>query len=553
MSQIEHYLGNPNLKASGVEIQFTQEEMGEYLKCAQNPIYFIEKYVKIVNLDLGLTNFDMYDFQRDIIQKVHDNRFVICKMPRQSGKSTTVISYLLHYILFNSEMNLAILANKQATARELLHRLQTAYEHLPFWLQQGVISWNKGSIELENGSRILASSTSSSAVRGGSFNLIFLDEFAFVPYEIADEFFSSVYPTISSGQNTKVLMVSTPKGMNQFYKFWTDAEHGRNSYVPINVHWSQVPGRDEKWKEETIANTSEEQFRQEFECDFLGSAGTLIEPERLRTLAYVDPIRTGESGLKVYEEPQKDHTYVIPVDVSRGVGGDYHAFSVIDITKTPYKVVATFKNNEMPPMVYPSAIFPVAKHYNEAFVFVEVNDIGGQVADILKNDYEYPSMLSTTIRGRKGQVLGEGFGGGQTVNGLRTTEPVKRVGCSVLKSLINEQKFIIEDYDIIKELTTFIATKGSYEAEKGHHDDLVMTLVMFCWMTSQEYFKELLDMDIRKDLYSDQIKNIEEEMTPFGFIDDGMSTNDGIRNWRDDSGTEWNVIDDNDQANSWGW
>jgi len=264
--KIDHYLGNPNLKAKGVNVDFTTEQIGEYLKCQQDPIYFIKKYVKIVHLDRGLVNFDLYDFQEHIVNTVHDNRFVICKLPRQSGKSTTTIAYLLHYVLFNAEVSVAILANKQATARELLHRLKLAYEHLPKWLQQGVEQWNKGTIELENGSRILASATSSSAIRGSSFNLIFLDEFAFVPHEVADEFFSSVYPTITSGETTKVLMVSTPHGMNLFYKFWNNALNGRNSYVPIEIHWSQVPGRDEKWKEETIANTSEQQFRTEFEC-----------------------------------------------------------------------------------------------------------------------------------------------------------------------------------------------------------------------------------------------------------------------------------------------
>ena len=541
--KIESYLGNPNLKAAGVEVEFTKEQVAEYLKCSQNPVHFIKNFVKIVSLDEGLIPFGLYDFQEDIVQQVHDNRFVICKLPRQSGKSTTVIAYLLHYVLFNPEVNVAILANKLATARELLHRLQLAYEHLPFWLQQGVISWNKGSIELENGSRILASATSSSAVRGGSFNMIFLDEFAFVPHEVADEFFSSVYPTITSGQSTKVLMVSTPHGMNLFYKFWQDASNKRNSYIPIEVHWSQVPGRDEKWKLQTIANTSEEQFRQEFECDFLGSAGTLIDAEKLRCLAYVDPIQSMDNGFKIYHKPEKDHIYSITVDVSRGVGQDYHAFSVIDMTTVPYKICATFRNNEMPPMVYPSAIYPVAKQYNDAFILVEINDIGGQVADILKNDYEYHNVLSSTIRGRKGQVLGEGFGSGNVMPGLRTTDAVKRLGCSILKSLVTEDKLIIQDFQIIKELTTFIAKKNSFEAEKGHHDDLVMTLVIFCWMTTQEYFKELLEVDVRSDLYSDRIKQIEEEMTPFGFIDDGQQ--DEIT-YRDESGQMWNVQDNDD-------
>ena len=217
------YLGNPNLKGPGVKIEFTKEQVEEYVKCANDPIYFIKHYIKIVTLDKGLVPFELYDYQEDIVSKIHNNRYVIAKLPRQSGKSTTVIAYILHYILFNQNMSVAILANKQTTAREMLSRLKLAYEYLPTWLQQGILEWNKGSIQLENGSKILASSTSASAVRGGSYNMLFLDEFAFVPGNIAEEFFSSVFPTITSGVSTKVLLISTPNGLNMFYKLWKGA------------------------------------------------------------------------------------------------------------------------------------------------------------------------------------------------------------------------------------------------------------------------------------------------------------------------------------------
>ena len=523
MAKIEHYLGNPNLKAKGVNLDFTTEQVGEYLKCQQDPIYFIKTYVKIIHLDRGLIDFNLYDFQEHIVDTIHNNRFVICKLPRQSGKSTTTIAYLLHYVLFNPEMSVAILANKQATARELLHRLQLAYEHLPKWLQQGVEQWNKGSIELENGSRIIASATSSSAIRGSSFNLIFLDEFAFVPHEVADEFFSSVYPTITSGITTKVLMVSTPHGMNLFYKFWTDAENGRSSYVPIEVHWSQVPGRDEKWKQETIANTSEQQFRTEFECDFVGSVNTLIEAKKLKELTYIPPTFSNDEGFDVLKEPEEDHTYVMCCDVSRGQGLDYHAFTIVDITQMPYRLVAKFRNNQMSPLVYPNAIYSAARQYNNCHILVELNDIGGQVADVLHTEMEYDGLLVTTVRGRKGQTLDGGFGSGQSQYGIRTTEAVKRIGCSLLKSMVEENKLIIEDFDTIKEFVSFISKKKSYQAETGHHDDLVMTLVLFGWLTTQTYFKELTNLDIRKDLYEEKMKQIEDDMTPFGFINDGVN------------------------------
>jgi hypothetical protein len=541
----KNYLGNPNLKASDVKINWTKEQLEEYAKCARDPIYFIQKYVKIISLDKGLVPFELYDFQEEMVRTVHSTRFVIAKLPRQSGKSTTVTAYILHYILFNQSVNVAILANKLSTARELLSRLKLAYEYLPKWLQQGVLEWNKGSIQLENGSKVLASATSSSAVRGGSYNMIFLDEFAYVPQNVAEEFFSSVYPTISSGQETKVFIVSTPHGMNLYYKLWTDATNNRNSYIPIDVHWSDVPGRDERWKQETIANTSEEQFRTEFECDFVGSVHTLISPSKLKTLAYIDPVYKNGEGFKVYAKPEEKHIYVMCVDVSRGTGQDYSAFSIIDITTAPYKLAATFRNNNMSPLVFPNAIHVAAKQYNNAHVLVEINDMGGQVADVLHGELEYENLLSSTMRGRKGQVLDGGFGAGQSQFGVRTTEVVKRTGCSILKSLVEADRLIIQDFDMIKELFAFVSKKNSFEAEVGYNDDLVMTLVLFGWLSTQPYFKDLSAMDIRKDIYQETITKLEEEMTPFGFIDDGVEE-PVVERERD--GTTWFRERESDQS-----
>jgi hypothetical protein len=537
MSEKSSYLGNQNLKPANVPIQFTQEQIEEYIKCSQDPNYFIEKYIKIVNVDKGLVPFKMYEFQKKIVQTVHDNRFTIAKLPRQSGKSTTVVSYILHYILFNPSVNVGILANKQAVARDLLAKIKTAYEYLPKWIQQGVGEWNKGSIILENGSKVVASATSSSAIRGGSYNLILLDEFAFIPPGIAEDFFSSAYPTISSGQTTKVVIVSTPKGLNMFYKLWVEAEEKRNEFVPIEVHWSDIPGRDTKWKEQQIRNTSEEQFRQEFECDFIGSADTLISSAKLKTLTFKTPIYRDDNGLKVYEEPLKGHTYVMTVDSSRGNHLDYHAFVVIDITRTPYKAVATFRNNEMSPMVYPNAIYPVAKKFNDAFILVEINDIGGQVADLLYNELEYDNVLVTSVRGRKGQTLDGGFGASESQLGIRTTKAVKRLGCSLLKSFVEDDKLIFTDYDIVQELVSFTLKNHSYEADVGHNDDLVMCLVLFCWLSTQNYFKDLANMDIRKQVFDDKLKQLEEDMTPFGFIETGIDPDFDI----DSEGNGWSL------------
>ena len=540
------YLGNPNLKKANTPHEFTEEQVIEFVKCKQDPGYFAKKYIKIVSLDEGLTQFHPYDFQETLIRRFHENRFNICKMPRQTGKSTTSVSYLLHYAVFNDSTNIGILANKAATARDLLGRLQTAYENLPKWMQQGIISWNKGSLELENGSKILAASTSASAVRGMSFNILFLDEFAFVPNHIAESFFASVYPTITSGKNTKVIMVSTPHGMNHFYRYWHDAERGKNEYIPTDVHWSEVPGRDDVWKEQTIANTSEQQFKVEFECEFLGSINTLIAPSILRNMVYDAPI-TRNAGLDIYEKPEKDHNYIITVDVARGLGNDYSAFIVFDVTQFPYKVIAKYRNNEIKPMLFPNVILDVAKGYNNAYVLVEVNDIGDQVASILQYDLEYENILMASMRGRNGQIVGQGFSGKKTQLGVRTTAAVKKLGCSNLKTLIEDHKLITCDYEVISELTTFAQKHNSFEAEEGCNDDLAMCLVIFAWLVQQEYFKEMTDNDIRKRIYEEQKNQIEQDMAPFGFIETGLEDTQFV----DKEGDVWHTDEYGDRSYMW--
>ena len=537
MSQVDHYLGNPLLKKSNVPVEWTKDQILEYQKCMKDPLYFIGNYIRIVSLDEGLVPFNMFPFQKEMVGTVHNNRFTICKMPRQSGKSTTLVSYILYYVLFNSNMNVAILANKASTARDILGRLQLAYENLPKWLQQGVMSWNKGSLDLENGSRVVASSTSSSAVRGGSYNMIFLDEFAFVPNTVAEDFFSSVYPTISSGKSTKVIIVSTPNGMNLFYKLWVDAENKRNSYNIIDVHWSEVPGRDAKWREETIANTSEEQFRREFECEFLGSANTLIAPAKIKSMAFQNVMKTS-AGLDMYEKPVKGNTYIIIADVSRGTNNDYSAFVVFDVTTVPYKIVAKYRNNEIKPLLFPNIIHDVALAYNQAYTLVEVNDIGEQVATALQFDLEYENLIMASMRGRAGQIVGGGFSGGKAQLGVRTTKAVKKMGCSNLKQIVETDKLIINDYDLIKEFSTFILKGQSYEAEEGHTDDLVMCCVLFGWLVQQTYFKELTDDDIRERMYKEQQNQLEQDMAPFGFILDGVNDNVEI----DEYGTRWTPV-----------
>lgn len=519
------YLGNKNLKSAGVPIEFTQEQVLEYVKVARDPQYFVSTYVRIVSVDEGLIPFSTWDFQNDMLDVFEANRFSLCKLPRQVGKTTTVGAYLLWKILFTDQYSIAVLANKRSQAIEILGRIQLMYEHLPKWMQQGILEWNKGSIKLENGSEIIASSTSSSAIRGTSQNLIYLDEFAFVPNNIQEEFFTSVFPTISSGKSSKVIITSTPNGMNMFYKLWVDSEENRNDYERVEIHWSDVPGRDEEWREETIRATSEEQFRQEFECEFLGSTNTLIHATKLRALTFRTPLYE-KNNFKCYHEPEPDRSYVIVVDTSRGLGLDYSAFIVFDITEYPYRGVGKYRSKDISPLLYPDVIYNAARKYNDAFVLVEINDIGEQVANILYNDFEYENIFRTSQKGGI-QYITSGFSGGRAQLGVRTSKTVKRIGCSVLKDVVEQDKLIFEDYEYVNELCNFVQVKESFQAEQGFHDDIVMCTVLFSWLIRQDYFKDLTNKDLRKKLYADNQQMIEDDVLPFGFIDDG-SGDDGI-------------------------
>jgi hypothetical protein len=534
---MDNYLANPNLKRAHVPIGFTSEQVEEVIKCSQDVVYFIKNYVKIINLDEGLVPFNMYPFQEDMANTISDNRFTVIKTCRQAGKTTTSAAVILWHVLFNESYTIAILANKLNTAREILSRVQRAYENLPKWMQQGVVVWNKTNIELENGSQIIASSTASSAIRGYSINFLYLDEFAFVPRTIQDDFFTSVYPTIISGSNTKVVITSTPNGFDLFYKIWINSVEGRNEYQNFMVNWWDVPGRDEEWRQKTIANTSEDQFRQEFDAEFLGSANTLISPNILKILAFIDPLsKHYDSALSVYEEPQPGRNYFIVADVSRGVGVDASAFLVYDVTEMPYKVVAAYKNNLIEPILYPEIIYQVAKSYGEAFVMIEINDNGQQIADILHQDLEYENIVYTTVKGRAGQIMGAGFAQ-NTQRGVRTTKQVKRLGCVNMKTMIEKQQIILNDFHVINELSTFIHKGNGYEAESGAHDDLVMCIVLLAWATTQTFFKELTDTDFRAKILAEREKMWEDEVLPFAFYDDGQ--------------TEENEVNINNYGESW--
>jgi len=525
------YNGNPNLKQIGTIINYTSEQIQEIIKCSQNPIYFIEEYCKIVSLDQGLIPFKLYECQKEKVETILNNRKVILMEGRQQGKTITAAACILWYTLFQESKTVAILANKSSAAREVLYRYQIMYEALPIWMQQGVKTFNKGDIELENGSRVFTAATSSSGIRGKSVNWLYIDEAAIIPNNVADDFFTSVYPTISAGETTKILLTSTPFGYNHFWKFWNDAEQNLNGFKALFIPYSRIPGRTEEWAEEQKLLLGELKFNQEVLCRFLGSSNTLISPDTIARMSPLPYIFENE-GLDVTEKPirgllnekgeviRKPHTYVLNADTSRGVGGDYSAFTVIDVTEYPYKIVAKYRSNKISPILYATVIYKVARDYNDAFCLVETNDIGQQVVDSLYTDLEYENIFATGT-GKARQFLSGGFGQG-TILGLRTTTQVKRLGCSLFKNLVESQKLLITDKDVISEISTFTEQRNTFRADDGYHDDLVMSLVLFSWATNELYFKELTNSNLRMALYEQQTKQIEENLTPFGVVNTGI-------------------------------
>jgi len=537
------YNGNANLKRENQAIEWTPDLVQEYIKCSQDVVYFTEKYMKIISIDKGLVNFTLYSYQKEMLTSFANNRFNIVTTARQAGKSTTTCAFILWYIIFNKDKTVALLANKGDTAREILGRVQLAYQYLPRWLQQGIKEWNKGSFVLENNSRVLAAATSTDSIRGYSINLLFIDEAAFI--ENWDEFFTSVYPTISSGSESKIVLVSTPNGLNHFYSIWVNAQQKRNQYNYISVQWQNVPGRDEKWKADTLAamNFDLEKFDQEYNCEFLGSSGTLIAGWKLKELVHQNPI-VERDGLIQYIAPQDQHVYIMLCDVSRGKGLDYSAFQLIDVTSMPYQQACVYRNNAISPIDYADFIHRSAKAYNNASVLVEINDIGEQVSHSLHYDFGYENVLFTENAGRSGKRITGGFGGGSVDKGIRTTKIVKSVGCSILKLLVEQNQFIVNDFHTINELSTFSRKGVSYEAESGKHDDLVMCLVLFAWLSEQQYFKDYTNINTLMSLREKTEEDMEQDMAPFGFFEDGREEyNESIEKYVPDSWM-WNTAQD---------
>lgn len=532
MSKNIGYNGNSFVKKAGVEHSFTKDQLEEYVRCSEDIVYFVKNYCKIITLDHGLQYFDPFPYQEKMLKVFSQERFVINLLPRQMGKSTVVAAYLLHYAIFTPDKSVGILANKAATSREILSRIQRMYENLPLWLQPGVKEWNKGSMVLGNGSWLMAAATSSDSIRGFSFNVIYLDEFAHVDQQV--EFWESTYPVVSSGNTSKVLITSTPNGLDLFYKIYTEAEDGKNNFYPIKVNWWEHPARDDEWKRITLSNIGLEQFKQEYENAFLGSSGTLIDGEKLAQLVIKEPI-VEKDKIKQYVRPEEGHIYVCIVDVSRGKGLDYSAFQIMDITSMPYRQVCTFRDNTITPIDYAEIIYRMAKIYNEAYILIEVNDIGEQVSDVLHYDFEVETILYTESAGRAGKRISGGFGS-NVDKGIRTTKSVKAIGCNMVKMLIEQDQLIVSDFQTIQELSTFSRKGVSYEAEPGCYDDMVMCLVLFGWLSDQGFFRDLTDINTLAKLKQRHEEDLYDEMLPIGFNNediDNISSDEmpQIPNW----------------------
>lgn len=530
------YNGNPLVKRDGVEQPFTQYELSEYIRCMNDPAYFARTYVKVINLDKGLVPFDLYPYQEKMFKHFNENRFSIVLACRQSGKSISSVVYILWYAIFKPEQTIAVLANKGSTAQEMIGRITLALENLPFFLQPGCKSLNKKSIEFSNNSRIVSSATSGSSIRGMSVNLLFLDEFAFVENDA--RFYTSTYPVVTSGKTTRVIITSTANGLgNVFHKIWEGAVQNTNDYKPFRVDWWDVPGRDEQWKAQTIANTSELQFDQEFGNNFHGTGNTLINANTLLRLKARQPVYS-MNGVNVYYTPIKaykdedtdipEHQYMIFVDVAKGRGQDYSTFNIIDITDRPFKQVATFRDNLISPLLFPDVIHKYAKLYNNALVVIENNDQGTVVCNGLYYDLEYENVYTSSA------VKADSIG-------VFMDKKIKRIGCSHMKDLIEQSKLEINDAETIVEASVFVAKGQSYEASDGMHDDLIMNLVLFGWFAATPMFNEAMDSSMRNLIYSQQAKQIEDEVLPFGFIDDGQQEEVII----DDTGQRWREFPEN--------
>lgn len=511
------YNGNILIKKAYTKSELNIYHKIEIAKCKLDPVYFIENYCRIVTLDDGIVPFKMYDYQKQMVKLYQENRFCLTLTARQMGKTAAMAAYILWFAIFHETKTVAVLANKMEQAQEIMDRIRMAFEYLPFFLQHGVKVYNKRRLEFDNGSIIFSSATSASGIRGRTVDLCYIDEAAFVENDLT--FYESTYPVITSGKESRMIMTTTPRGARgMFYMLWREAKENRNFYKTIEVLWNHHPKRDEKWKEETIANIGYSRFAQEFACKFQGSAGTLIPAHILERLQWLNAINDDES-LKIYQPYVPGRKYVAIADPGGGVGIDYSVCTIIDVETYPYRVVAKYRNNEISPMLFPHTIMNMAVTYGNCPVLVEANnDVGGQVTYILYYELEYENVVLTSHAEKAIGGLRIGGKATQVVPGVKTTKKVKSIGCSNLKTLLENNDLIIEDQEMIEELGTFIVKGSSFEADEDCHDDTVMTLVLFSWFVKQEYFNEYANSNIGDHLYKKNVEMALEDILPFGHL-----------------------------------
>lgn len=525
-SNYQFYNGNKKLKQIGQEIAWTPETIEEYRKCKEDVLYFAKNYFKIATLDHGLVLFDPYPFQEEILKMCYDERFIIGKVGRQMGKSTVFSCWILHYVLFNENVSVGVLSNKMKSAKDFMKRIQQGFEELPMWLQQGVKAWNKMDIELENGSRVSCEATTENSGRGGSYNVILLDEFAFVKPSVAEDFMASIYPTISSSTEgkSKLFIISTPKGMNHYYDIWNAAVKKQNNFIPLDVSYKDVPGRDEKWAEDQLKVLGKVRFEQEVNCSFIGSSHTLIDGDCLKHLSKEDPIAI-KPNLLIYHHPVPGNRYMITVDPAEGNQGDYTVMTIFDISKLPYKIAGIWRSNTISTLQVPMILYSIAKHYNEAWIFGEIN-FGVDIINSMIYDFEYENILK--ISDTKGSHFGRQVlahpGEYSKKVGVKMSAGVKRLGCATLKNIIENRHIEIVDETLINELRRFVNVKNSYQAETGH-DDIVMSLVLFAWATTQAAFKEFTKTDVERKIDQEHLAKNADEIIPFGYISSINPTN----------------------------
>lgn len=474
--------------------------------------YGISKVKSVVQLNKSE---NMYDVT------VNSNNHTYFTNGILSHNTTSATVIILHYVLFNEAKKVALLANNAAGSREILERIKLAYEGLPRFLQCGVSEWNKSSVQFENKSKITAAASSSSSIRGRTVSMLYIDECAFIPRW--DLFSASVLPTLSSGITTKTILTSTPDGMNHFYYYCKGAKDGTNGFKYFEVPWYKVPSRDEKWKQETLEtiNFDMDKFRVEYECAFTGSSGSLISGAVLQSLKSIEPIRKSE-GFSQYEEPIREAMYFMTCDVARGKNLDYSTIQVLRVTEDKrYKQVATYNSNTVSPIEFAGVVSNIGRLYNSCPILVEINDIGAQILDLLLIDYEYENLLYTESRGPKGKGVSFGKSKGSDL-GVRTTTSVKSIGCSILKVLIEQDKIEINDKTTIDQLRVFSKYLNTYRAEYGHHDDLIMPLVLFSWMSADQNFISYTDSNVLMDLREQTEAEMFDNLETFGFYSDGI-------------------------------